>query len=148
MYRIINRVGCAVLLLLPGILHAQSRLSLQAASATPVAGWQRMQVEHDDRVVWVSPIAAITASDIQQAHPEVRRDGYRVIAITFTDAGAQKARDFSIAQRDKLVALLVDSKLLWVPTVTAEIGKQSMLTGNTSMGLTEEEVARIMSILR
>jgi len=40
------------------ILQGQSQLSIGAASAEPLGGWQRMQVEHSDRFVWVSPIAA------------------------------------------------------------------------------------------
>jgi len=64
-----------VILLFGGIVHAQSRLSIRAASATPVDGWQKMQVEHSDRFVWVAPTAAITESDIEKAQPDVRADG-------------------------------------------------------------------------
>jgi len=71
-----------------------------------------------------------------------------VILITFTDEGANKARDLSIAQRDKLVALVVDNKVVWAPTVKSEIAKESVFTGSTPMGLSQEEVERIMSILR
>ena len=60
----------------------------------------------------------------------------------------RRHRDLSIAQRDKLVALVVDNRVVWAPTVTAEIAKESVLTGNGPTGLTQEEVERIMSILR
>jgi preprotein translocase subunit SecD len=140
---------CMVLLLCASVLQAQSQLSIHAASATPVEGWQRVQVEHSDRVVWVSPTAAISASDIEQATPAVTMpERFRSILITFTDAGAKKARDLSIAQRNKLVALVVDNKVLWAPNVQSEIAKESMLTGSTPTGLSQEEVERIMSILR
>jgi preprotein translocase subunit SecD len=108
-----------------------------------------MQVEHSSRFVWVSPTAAITANDIEEAKPVVRPDdGYRVISITFTDAGAKKAHDLSIAQKDKLVALVVDNKVVWAPIVKAEIAKESVLTGSTPNGLSQDEMDRIMSILR
>jgi len=71
-----------------------------------------------------------------------------MIAIVFTDEGARKIRDLSVTQRDKLVALVVDNKLIWAPVVKAEIGKQSVLTGNGPNGLTQEEVDRIMNSLR
>jgi preprotein translocase subunit SecD len=140
---------CTILLLSASVLQAQSQLSIQAASATPVEGWERMQVEHTSRFVWVSPTAALTANDIEQAEPVVPPDdGYRVIVITFTDEGAKKAHDLSIAQRDKLIALVVDNKVVWAPTVKSEIAKESVLTGSTPTGLSPEEVKQIMSILR
>jgi len=89
---------CLVVVLLAGILQAQSRLSIRAASREPVEGWQRMQVEHSDGVIWVSPTAALTASDIEQAQPEIRADGYSVIRVVFTDAGVNKLHDLTAAQ--------------------------------------------------
>jgi len=138
-----------ILLLSASVLQAQSQLSIHAASATPVEGWERMQVEHSSRFVWVFFTVVFIVNDIEQAEPVVPPDdGYRVILITFTDEGANKARDLSIAQRDKLVALVVDNKVVWAPTVKSEIAKESVFTGSTPMGLSQEEVERIMSILR
>src|SRR5215469_12363417 len=146
---LLNWMTCMILLLSASVLQAQSQLSIHAASATPVEGWERMQVEHTSRFVWVAPTAALTANDIEQAEPVVPPDdGYRVIVITFTDEGAMKARDLSTAQRDKLIALVVDNKVVWAPTVKSEIAKESVLSGSTPMGLSQEEVERIMSILR
>jgi hypothetical protein len=34
-----------------------------------------MQVEHSERMAWVAPTAAVVASDIENAQPEVRADG-------------------------------------------------------------------------
>ena len=86
---------CLVVVLLAGILQAQSRLSIRAASREPVEG---MQVEHSDDVIRVSPTAALTASDIEQAQPEIRADGYSVIRVVFTDAGVNKLHDLTAAQ--------------------------------------------------
>src|SRR5215475_15385312 len=109
---LLNWMTCMILLLVAGVLQAQSQLSIHAASATPVEGWERMQVEHSSRFVWVSPTAALTANDIEQAEPVVPPDdGYRVILITFTDEGVRKVRDLSIVQRDKLAVLVLDNKI-------------------------------------
>jgi preprotein translocase subunit SecD len=108
-----------------------------------------MQVEHMGRVVWVSPTAAITASDIESAQPQIRSNGDTVIAVVFTDAGAKKFSELTRAQLMKLVAMVVDGKVLWAPTVNqAQQGKENVLTGNLPTGLTQEEVDRIMAILR
>jgi preprotein translocase subunit SecD len=151
MYRA-SLVSCLlVVILFVGTLQAQSRLSIRAASVEPVEGWQVMQVEHCQTrcTVWVSPTEAVTGSDIEQAQPETTRDGRTRIAVVFTDAGAHKIRDLSIAQRGKLVALVVGDRVIWAPTVNAEIAKKSVLMGNgqPNGSLTEEEVERIMTAL-
>jgi preprotein translocase subunit SecD len=107
-----------------------------------------MQVEHSERTVWVAPTAAVVASDIEKAQPEVRTDGDRVIRVVFTDAGANKIRDLTTAQLKKPVALIVDDRLIWAPIVQAVAGKESVLTGNGPHSLTQEEVERIMASLR
>ncbi len=142
--------ACLILTVLVGAIPAHAQFSIRAASATPVEGWQRMQVGHSDRIVWVSPTAAITASDIEKAQPEVRADGYTVIAVVFTDAGLQKIHDLTTAQRKNLVAMVVDGRLIWAPMVQGvQQGKEGVLTGgNTGHGLTQEEVDLIMSALR
>ena len=40
-----------------------------------------------------------------------------MVAVVFTDAGAQKIRELTIAQKNKLVALVVGEKLVWAPMV-------------------------------
>jgi preprotein translocase subunit SecD len=144
------RVACLVLILLASALHAQGEFSIRAASATPVDGWQRMQVECSDRVVWVSPTAGLTATDIEKGHPEVRADGDTVIRVVFTDAGIAKLHDLTAAQFRKLIALVVDDKVIWAPTVQyiAEApAKNNVLTGCGPHGLTQDEVDRILASL-
>ena len=144
------RSTCLVFLMMfAGTLWAQpSQLSIRAASAEPVQGWQRIQVENSDRFVWVSPTSALTGMDIESAKPETTPDGNNRVAVVFTDAGAQKIRELSTAQRNKLVALVVGEKVVWAPVVKAEIGKSSVLTGNGPNGLTPAQVQRIMASLR
>lgn len=150
-----------VILLVRFSLQAQPpRLSLRAASVQPVDGWQTMQVEHcqgERCIVWVSPTAAITESDIEKAQPEVSPNGdsdtgsLQRIRIFLTDVGAKKLHDLTEAQVRKHIALIVDDKVLWAPTVqvaTNAARKESLLAGSTSHGLTDEEVERIVAILR
>ena len=151
MPRMASLITCMVVILSVGIVPAQAQLSIRAASAEPVEGWQRMQVEHSNRVIWVTPTAAITASDIEQAQPKIRADGYQIIRAVFTDAGVSKLHDLTAAQLKKLIVLVVDDKVIWAPMVMYVAGpaaKNNVLTGNTPHGLTPEEVDRIMAILR
>ena len=94
-------------------IPSQAQFSIRAASAQPVEGWQQMQVEQSNQTVWVSPIAAIAASDLESARPDIDPvDGKTRIAIVFTDAGAQKFSDLTRAQVKKLIAMVVDGKVL------------------------------------
>jgi preprotein translocase subunit SecD len=130
--------------------QAHAQFSIRAASTEPVDGWQQMKVEHCQSrcFVWVSPTAAIVASDIEKARPQVRANGDTVIAVTLTDAGAQKLRDFTKANMNKFIAIVVDDRLIWVPLVHGEFAKQTVLTGNGQpYGLTQEEVGLIMATL-
>lgn len=133
------------------VTPAQAQFSIRAASATPVEGWQKIQVEHSDRFVWISPDTDIVASDIEKAQPEVRKDGSTVIAVVFTDIGISKFHALTAAQFKKLIAMVVDGKVIWAPVVQyiADLpAKNNVLTGNLPTGLTKEEVARIMAALR
>jgi preprotein translocase subunit SecD len=142
--------ACLVLILFATTMQARAQFSIRAASIEPVDGWQRMQVEHCQSrcFVWVSPTATIVASDIEKAQPEVRSNGDRVVAVVFTDAGAQKLRDFTRANMNKFVAMIVNGRLIWAPLVRGEFSKETVLTGNGQPhGLTQEEVELIMAAL-
>ena len=157
--------ACLFVILFASTTQAQlqfstPRFSLRAASVEPVEGWQTMRVEHcqgERCIVWVSPTVALTESDIEQAQPEVSPNGdsdtglIQRVRIVLTDVGAKKLHDLTEAQQRKHIVLIVDDKVLWAPTVNAvhdAARKESLLAGNTSHGLTDEEVERIMAILR
>ena len=54
---------CLSVIVFATALRAQGQFSIRAASAEAIEGWQRMQVEHSNRVVWIAPTAAVVASD-------------------------------------------------------------------------------------
>ena len=141
---------CLVVILFGTATQAHAQFSIRAASVEPVEGWQQMQVEHSDQVVWVSPTAAITASDIEKAQHEINPvDGATRIAVVFTDAGAKKFSDLTAAQVKKLTAMVVDGKVIWAPMVMGMItGKEGVLYGDGPRGLTQEHVERILALLR
>jgi preprotein translocase subunit SecD len=151
MYRLVSSTVFLALIFFTNTLQAQAQFSIRAASAAPVDGWQQMQVEHSDRVVWVSPTATLTKSDIKQAQPEVRADGDTVIRVVFTDSGVDKLHELTAAQFRKLIAMVVDDKVIWAPTVKyiAEApARNNVLTGSGQHGLTRDEVDRILTSLR
>jgi preprotein translocase subunit SecD len=61
-----------------------------------VEGWQRIQVERSNHVVWLSPIEAVTAADIEKAAPDhTSAEGQTRVAVVFTDAGAKHFADLT-----------------------------------------------------
>jgi preprotein translocase subunit SecD len=144
------------MILLASAIQAQAQFSIRAASITPVEGWQQMQVERCQGSrcsVWVSPVAAVTASDIEKAQPDhSSAEGQTRIAVLFTDAGAKKMADLTTAQLHKYMAMILDGRVIWAPLVMAEFhpgaGKQGMLAGSGPRGLTQQEVDRIMALVK
>jgi hypothetical protein len=122
------------------------QFSIRAASSEPVTGWDRMEL--DNRVVWVSPTVSLTSADVAKAEPITMTDGKKAISVEFTDEGAAKMRRLSAAQMDKLIAMVLDSRLIWAPRVRSEIGKQGMITGNSPTGLDDETIQRILSSVK
>ena len=125
------------------VLQAQAQFTIRAASDQPVAGWDRMQAE--DRPVWVSPTASLTSADILRAEPGRDSNGRMAVTITFTDDGARKMHDLAATQMNKIIAMILDGKVIFAPKVrSADVTRTAQLTGNSPSGLTSAQVQRIL----
>jgi preprotein translocase subunit SecD len=145
MRRNIIVVACLTVILFAGSLPAQNQLRIHAASAEPVSGWNRM--EFGQRAVWVNPTASLTSADIASADPSTDADRGTFIEVVFTDEGTKKMRALSNAQRNKLIAMVVNGQVIFAPTVRAEIGRESIITGSGPNGLTTTEVQDILAAI-
>jgi preprotein translocase subunit SecD len=141
MHRILTLVAGS--LLFSTLLQAQVRLTMNAASDEAVAGWQKMEI--NERSIWVNPAPALTSADIQGAEPASDRNSGNFVRVVFTDEGAKKMRDLTTAQMNKLIAIVLDGKVLSAPRVRSVIGKDGIITGKPPDGLTTEEVRRILT---
>ena len=112
------------------VLYGQALLEIRAASATAIAGWQRMSAP-DGGAVWVSPSSALTSTDIARSESRKQADGSPTVGVVFTEAGARKMAALSAAQANKPIALLLDGKLVWAPVVRGTIEKEAVLSGVT-----------------
>ena len=124
------------------VLFGQAALEIRAASSTAIAGWQQMSAP-DGRAVWVSPTSALTSTDIARSESRKQADGSATVGVVFTDAGARKMAALSAAQANKPIALLLDGKLVWAPTVRGAIEKEAMLSG-----VTPDVVQRVLATLK
>jgi preprotein translocase subunit SecD len=103
--------------------------------------------------VWLSPIEAVTAADIEKAAPDhTSAEGQTRVAVVFTDAGAKHFADLTTAQLQKPMAMILDGKVIWAPMVMAEfhadVGKEGILAGSGPQGLTQQEVERIIALVK
>jgi preprotein translocase subunit SecD len=62
----------------------------------------------------------------------------------FNDAGTKKMTDLSHAQLNKLIAMVLDGKVIFAPKVRAEIGSQALITGKAPSGRPVEVAQRIV----
>jgi len=144
MYRILTLGGYAALMLIGGVLQAQAQLTMNAAAEEPVQGWQKMEIE--GRAVWVNPKPALTSADIQGAEPATDPNyNGNFVKVFFSEVGAKKMRELTTAQMNKLIAMVLDGKLISAPKVRAVISNDGIITGKPPNGLTVEEVRRILT---
>jgi preprotein translocase subunit SecD len=130
-------------LFLAGVfMQAQGALEIRAASRTAVAGWQQMSAPGGD-AVWVSPSVALTQADIARGEPRTEANGQSTVGVVFTADGARKMAQLSAAQANQPIALLLDGKVVWAPTVRGTIEKEAVLSG-----VTPEVVKRVLESLK
>jgi preprotein translocase subunit SecD len=137
--------ACVATILFAVALQAQGQFGIHAASAEPVAGWQKM--ESGNRSVWVNPTPGLVSSDVERALPQRGTDGNNSVTVVFTEAGAKKMRELSAAQANKLVAMILDGKVIFAPSVRGAFpgpDRLVLITGNGPTGLSVEQVQRIL----
>ena len=146
MYRSFMFLGCATIILFGGAVQARTQLTFNAAADNAVPGWQKMEV--DGHAVWVNPAPALTSADIQSAQPATDPSYGNLVKTIFTDAGARKMRELTTAQMNKLIAIVLDGKLIFAPKVRAVISNDGIITGKPPEGLTLEQVRRIVASVK
>jgi preprotein translocase subunit SecD len=143
MPRSANLIILTAVLLFAAIAPAQAQLTMNAASDDAVAGWRKMDI--DGRAVWVNPVPAITASDIQGAEPATDRNYGQFVKVIFTESGTRKMQELSTAQMNKLIAIVLDQKVIMAPKVRSVMSSDCIITGKPPGGLTTDEVRRILT---
>ena len=135
-------IGLLVVMLAGVFLQGQGALEIRAASTTAVAGWQQTGGP-GGTPIWVAPTGGLTAADIARAERRTPPEGGAAVAVVFTADGAKKMSALSAAQSGKPIAMLLDGKVVWAPTVRSVIDKEALLTG-----LTQAQSDRLLSSLK
>lgn len=133
----------AIVTLLAGVLNGQNPVEIRAAASTAVSGWQQMS-SPSGSTIWVAPEVPLTSRDIARAEARTLPDGGPAVAIVMTDDGAKKMASLTSSQVNKPIALLLDGKVIWAPTVRSTIDKEAVLTGGPG-GLTKAQIDRLIA---
>jgi preprotein translocase subunit SecD len=137
---------CLLTFMFTVVVQAHAQLSVRAASDVAVAGWQQMPTQ-DNKPIWVSPTTSLTAADFESMTPYVNPGDIWFMKIVLTDDGAKKMRTLSIAQMNKLIAMVLDGKVIWVPKIRSEMGKTLDFTGSGPHGLEMDLIRRLIAIV-
>jgi preprotein translocase subunit SecD len=104
--------------------RAEIRMALNASAP----GFTRAEVEMTRDVVYLGPQAALTGHDIKSAEVEETRDG-PAVSVQFTRSGAKKLERFTLENKGKRMAILVDGSVVVAPPILMTIADGKMLIG-------------------
>ena len=112
------------------------KFELRLASYQKVKGWEIGLVPGPPQIlVWISPEAALTNSDIARAWPQADADGFSV-GFMLTEGGSLKLARLTKTHIGENLAIMVDGRVLSAPKIMDEItGGRAMINGK----FTEEE---------
>ena len=115
------------------------KVEFRRAESKPADGLTEATVVGSDKKVYLHKDVEITNKDIDEAKPGLSIDGEPEVVVRFTKQGAEKMAKMSEAHRGKLLAILVDGKVVCAPLVRDVITRYAKISGS----FTHEEVERI-----
>lgn len=121
---------------------AAVRFEVRLAEERPANGLQEVVMGDAGRTIYLHPEPIVTNSDIARA--EVRPgDGASpfAVAITFNAGGAAKVLQATQSHIGRLLAILIDGKLVAAPVLRSPITTSAVINGN----FTEAEADRIVA---
>jgi preprotein translocase subunit SecD len=125
----------------PGdVLIAAVRFEVRLAEDRAAPGLVEAVVSGTDRRVYLHPEIIVANSDIARATAVEGGSNGRMIALTFTTAGAAKITQATARHIGKPIAILLDGRVVMAPTVRSPIGATATINGS----FTPAELQRIV----
>ena len=90
-------------------------------------------------------VTALNGTDLKDAHAQIDQANKKLVALEFTEEGAQKFADLTTKNIGKKIAVLLDKKVLTNPTVNEPItGGKAVITGSQTI----EEAQNLAILMR
>ena len=117
---------------------AKISVEFRLAQSEAAEGFTEMKL--GNQKVWVSKTASLTRADIESAKAiEAKDDNGRTsysVEVRLTKQGGEKMAALTDKNRNKMLAILIDGKLISAPVIKAKIADLGSITGR----FTKEEV--------
>jgi SecD/SecF fusion protein len=123
---------------------AMVEFQLRLAESTACDGLTEASVGKSDQKVYLHPKPVITRQDIQEASLLKNEAGGSMIELTFTANGAERLSEATSTNRNKLLAVLIDGRVICAPRILATISNSARIEGN----FTAKEASDIVRGLR
>jgi preprotein translocase subunit SecD len=120
------------------------KFEFRRAEAKPAEGLTEATVQGTTDKVYLHKTAELTAADVASAAvttDPVSKDP--VVEVVFTDAGAKKMAKLTEEHTGKLLAVVLDGKVLTAPVIRAKISARAAITGK----FTEAEAKKLADLL-
>ena len=120
------------------VIQAAVRFEVRLAEEAPAAGLHEVTVTTAGRAIYLHQEVVVTNSDIAQAKV-VPGDGPSSfgVEVTFSTAGADEMRRATQGHVGKPVAILIDGKVVAVPTLRSPISQSAVISGDFTRGEAE-----------
>jgi TonB family protein len=115
-----------------------SRMEIRLAEIAPGAGLQRASVSGSDQPIYLHATALATWSDVATARIVDVAKGTFGVALTFNPDTAARMSSATAAHLGKPIAIILDGRVVFAPTVRSPIGDSAVITGNLSAAAAQE----------
>jgi len=116
----------------------------QADDAVSVSYPVKHAKDGQEKTLRVMREAIITKEDIVRALPQYDHKGRPILAITLTEAGAQKMRAATAKHRGDRMAMIAEGEIITAPIIQGEFGGSFEISGGK---MTREETEQIAAAI-
>jgi hypothetical protein len=120
-------------------LDAAIRFEVRLAEGQPASGLREAKVTGSSRSVYLYDSVIVSNGDIASAHavPGSGPSDYSV-NIEFNTTGAARMHDATASHVGKLIAILLDGRVVMAPTLRSPISESARITGNFTKAQAEK----------
>ncbi len=108
---------------------ADVKLAFHLAEQKPTKNGIEVTLPGTNQKIYLHPKAELTEKDVARARVTTTNQGFPAILVTFTKEGGAKMAKLTEANQGKMLAVLVNGKVISAPTIRSKISEQAMITG-------------------
>lgn len=125
--------------------NAPVDFQIRLAESIAGDGLTEALVGKTDQKVYLHAKPVITRQDIQEARLLKDETSGYVIELTFTAKGAERLSEATSTNRNKLLAVLINGRVVFAPRVFATISNSARIMGNFTAGEASDIVRGLRS---